>query len=194
MSRNALFRLMPKVAVIALLVLTSSATISMPAMGGLERRIEDASLSTQVKLRLLHDKSMDNTNIDVDVTKGVVYLKGQVNTAAQKSHATALTKEVEGVGGVVNQLAVTNARSRSQDSRLDKVSQNLNDDSIAARIRLRLLNSGLTQGNNIHVNVLNHEAMLTGTVSSESQRAQVTSVTQKTSGVKKVINNMKVSR
>ena len=194
MLRNALVSQMPKMAVVAFLLLISSATVSMPAMAGLERRVEDTSMSTQVKLRLLHDKSMDNTNIDVDVTKGVVYLKGQVNTEAQKTRAVKLAKEVEGVGSVVNQLSVTNARSRSQDSRLDKVSQNMNDNSIAAAIRLRLLHSGLTQGNNIHVNVLNHTAMITGTVSTEAQRAQVTSVTQKTSGVKKVVNNMKVSR
>lgn len=193
MPRHALLNLMPKVAVVALLVMMTSATVSIPAMAGIERRVEDASLSTQVKLRLLHDKTMDNTNIDVDVTKGVVYLKGLVNNPAQKNRATALASEVEGVKSVVNQLSLTKERSRSNDSLLQKGLQNLDDNSVAARVRLRMLNSGLTQGNRINVTVLNQTAKLTGTVSSESQRQQAGMVAQKTSGVTKVINNLKVS-
>lgn len=193
MSRKALLSLLPKVTVVVLLLSIAQVPLTVPAVAGIERRVEDASLSTQVKLRLLHDKTMDNTNIDVDVTKGVVYLKGLVNNTAQKNRASALASEVEGVKSVVNQLSLTKERSRSNDSLVQKGLQNLDDNSVAARVRLRMLNSGLTQGNRINVTVLNQTAKLTGTVSSETQRQQAGTVAQKTSGVNKVINNLKVS-
>ncbi len=68
-------------------------------------------LISQVKARLLQDKSLNAQNIDVQVdAEGVVVLKGLVPTADDKDAAVDLTRDVRGVLQVEDHLAVPPAR------------------------------------------------------------------------------------
>ena len=67
----------------------------------------NAALTTKVKSALATDSGMGTmTSIDVDSDKGVVTLKGKVDSAAAKKKAEEIAKKVEGVKSVKNQLRV----------------------------------------------------------------------------------------
>jgi hyperosmotically inducible periplasmic protein len=69
--------------------------------------VSGATLTTKVKSALAADVGLKTvTGIDVDSDKGVVTLKGKVDTADQKKRAEAVAKKVSGVKSVKNQLTV----------------------------------------------------------------------------------------
>src|SRR5262245_44148204 len=68
--------------------------------------IDDASITTAVKAKLAAEKVSTLTKIDVDTSRGVVTLNGNVDTAAMKTRAGDLARQVNGVRDVVNQLRV----------------------------------------------------------------------------------------
>lgn len=67
----------------------------------------NAALTTKVKSAFAADSGLGTmTSIDVDSDKGVVTLKGKVDSAAAKKKAEEIAKKVEGVKSVKNQLRV----------------------------------------------------------------------------------------
>ena len=67
----------------------------------------NAALTTKVKSALAKDAGTGTmTSIDVDSDKGVVTLKGKVDSADAKKKAEAIAKKVDGVKSVKNQLRV----------------------------------------------------------------------------------------
>ena len=64
-----------------------------------------------VKTKLVRDRMQNLTWVNVDAHNGVVYLTGNVDTAAQKARATELAAETPGVRRVVNDLVVNSAKA-----------------------------------------------------------------------------------
>ncbi|PMP67208.1 MAG: hypothetical protein C0190_03700, partial [Thermodesulfobacterium geofontis] len=60
-------------------------------------QIDDATITTKVKLKLIEDKEIKAFSIDVDTLNGVVTLTGVVETEAQRIKAIELAKSVPGV-------------------------------------------------------------------------------------------------
>jgi BON domain len=67
---------------------------------------ENAVTTGKVKSALIADKAIDASRIDVDTRDGVVTLKGEVATAAQKKRAEAIARKQHGVKQVINNLVV----------------------------------------------------------------------------------------
>jgi osmotically-inducible protein OsmY len=68
--------------------------------------VEDASITTAVKTRLMKDKAARETSIDVDTKAGVVTVAGSVPTEADKLRIGKLVQKTTGVKSVVNNLTV----------------------------------------------------------------------------------------
>jgi osmotically-inducible protein OsmY len=66
----------------------------------------DSSISAAVRSRLSAHSTLRALKIGVDTHDGIVTLKGQVNTLADKSAAQAEARAVSGVKAVNNQLTV----------------------------------------------------------------------------------------
>ena len=74
--------------------------------------MSDAGLTGKVKSALAADVGLKTlTNIDVDSDKGVVTLKGHVDSDDNKRRAEAVAKKVDGVSKVKNQLSVRKPKS-----------------------------------------------------------------------------------
>ena len=97
---------MIKNAIMGLMFLT---LVGCQAMTGqtMGENIDDASLTASVKTSLVGDKAANLTRIEVDTTNGVVSLNGVVDSAQQKSRAEELTRRVNGVKGVKNNLQIS---------------------------------------------------------------------------------------
>ena len=71
-------------------------------------QIDDAGIHTAVKAKLTTDRFSNITNVDINVTNGVVTLAGEVPNAKVKADAEAEARSVKGVRRVVNNLQVSN--------------------------------------------------------------------------------------
>jgi len=68
--------------------------------------IDDASITTQVKAKIFHDKILKGLAISVSTFEGEVTLIGAVKTFSMKQHATRVTGSVAGVRSVKNLLKI----------------------------------------------------------------------------------------
>ncbi|MBI2999450.1 MAG: BON domain-containing protein [Deltaproteobacteria bacterium] len=70
----------------------------------LGRNIDDATLTTWVKSKLVADKATNLTRVQVTTNNGVVHLTGTVESAEWRNRAEQIAQEVDGVKGVVNNI------------------------------------------------------------------------------------------
>jgi hyperosmotically inducible periplasmic protein len=81
-----------------------SASPSIPDAA--QATLSDGGITALVKSKLLGDPDVSGLKIDVDTENGVVTLKGQVRTQAERDEAIRLTREVDGVKSVQDQLTI----------------------------------------------------------------------------------------
>jgi hyperosmotically inducible protein len=70
------------------------------------KAISDGWIKSKIAAQYVTEGSLDNSDIDIDVSKGMVALKGAVRSAAAKDRATAIAKSTEGVKSVKNDLKI----------------------------------------------------------------------------------------
>jgi hyperosmotically inducible periplasmic protein len=70
------------------------------------QNIDDSTLTTSVKTSLAGERLNTLTRVGVETDNGIVYLTGEVETAAEKSRAGTVASQVKGVKQVVNNLQV----------------------------------------------------------------------------------------
>ena len=69
-------------------------------------KIDDASITAQVKMTLLYHRSTSALNTSVTTNKGVVTLGGKASNAAELNLATKLANDVNGVKGIKNRMTI----------------------------------------------------------------------------------------
>lgn len=72
-------------------------------------QLNSAKVASVVKSKLLLDTEVSGTTIDVDVKGGVVTLRGEVDSDAEKDLAGAIAKNTSDVEKVVNKLQIANS-------------------------------------------------------------------------------------
>ena len=105
--------------VLALVSLTTFAFV--PAASAQDRtigqRVDDTALLASVKAKLVADRARNMVNVNVDVKDGVVHLRGDVPTAADKAEAERLAARTQGVKAVVNELTALDTGAASPRTR-----------------------------------------------------------------------------
>jgi osmotically-inducible protein OsmY len=76
-------------------------------------KIDDASITAQVKMSLLSHRSTSALKTKVETTDGVVTLTGIAKNAAEKSLVTKLATDIHGVGSVVNNMTIDTTLSKN---------------------------------------------------------------------------------
>ena len=77
-----------------------------------EEKIDDASITAQVKMALFTHRSTSAVKTGVVTREGVVTLTGGARNAAEKSLVTKLVEDVHGVTGVKNEMTVEEAKTK----------------------------------------------------------------------------------
>jgi hyperosmotically inducible periplasmic protein len=105
--RKELYLMTPMIRVAAALVVFFALT-GCQAMTGRTagRNIDDLTITTSVKARLVADKLSNFTRIDVDTVNAVVSLNGLVESEDEKRRAEDIASLVDGVKQIVNDLQV----------------------------------------------------------------------------------------
>jgi hyperosmotically inducible protein len=76
------------------------------------RQVDDNAIHAAVKAKLTAERFSNLTNVDVNVTNGVVTLAGEVPNAQVKAEAEQEARSVSGVTRVINNLQVKAPPSR----------------------------------------------------------------------------------
>lgn len=68
--------------------------------------VDDATITTSVKAKLVEDKTVDAAAISVETLNGTVQLSGFAKSSAEKEQAEVLARRASGVKDVKNSIVV----------------------------------------------------------------------------------------
>jgi hyperosmotically inducible protein len=123
---------------------------------------------------------VDVRNLQVKVIGGVASVEGQVHALWQKKRAEELVNDVQGIIGVINEIAVVPTES-------------ILDETIAEDIEAALDRSLQVNVDNVTVEVNNGTVTLSGKVASFTAEQSAFEAALNTAGVRAVINNLEVT-
>lgn len=146
--------------------------------------VDDAVLLTSVKTALTRDKTARARDINVEVNRGIVQLNGFVDSADQKSAATAAASRVKGVKEVRNNLVVSTGE-RSAGEVVD-------DALLTGKVKTALIGNRDTKAHQINVTTKQGVVQLSGFVDSAEAKAAATTVAKSVTGVKSVDNQLSI--
>lgn len=90
----------------ALLMLTVTGCAVTRGQETVGAYVDDTAITTAVKARFVENKEVDATAISVETLNGTVMLSGFAKSLNEKTTAENLTRKVEGVKAVKNEIAV----------------------------------------------------------------------------------------
>ena len=143
--------------------------------------IEDAWITTKVKLRFMSDADVPVLDVNVDTRDGAVTLFGTVATEAQKQAATLVTKQVDGVTKVENRLQVVPPSGQEAVA--------VQDADLRQEVEQRLHGRKDLESDNIKVEVENGVIRLSGTVDSQTDRFAALTAARITRGARAVVDD-----
>jgi osmotically-inducible protein OsmY len=85
------------------------AAVEVPATETMGGKIDDASITAEVKSSLLAHRSTSALKTKVETTEGVVTLSGVAKNDAEKSLVTKLATDTDGVSSVINNMTIAPA-------------------------------------------------------------------------------------
>jgi hyperosmotically inducible periplasmic protein len=93
-------------AAVAFVVLTASGCAVTRGQESVGAYVDDAAITTAVKARMIDNKDVDAASIKVETLNGTVMLSGFAKNAMEKTAAENVTRKVEGVKSVKNEITV----------------------------------------------------------------------------------------
>jgi len=148
----------------------------------------DAWFQEKVKATLFFHRSVNAKTTEVDVKDGIVTLRGNAVSLAQKDLTTEYAKDVDGIKEVRNEMVV--ALPLEKETRTTK--EKIDDVSVAALVRMALLLHHSTNALYTTVAVRRGAVTVGGRAGTDAEKALVTRLVKDVNGVKKVKNLMTV--
>lgn len=145
----------------------------------------DAWLITKVKTSLLFHRSVSAIATEVDAKDGIVTLRGDADSQAQRDLTTEYAKDVDGVKEVKNVMVVATPSKQAQTA-----GGKIDDASITGLSKMTLLYHRSTSGLNTSVTTKNGVVTLTGKAKSAAEKDLATKYVNDVNGVKSVKNQM----
>jgi len=147
----------------------------------------DAWLSAKVKTTLLFHQNV-SAMTEVSTKDGIVTLKGDATSQAQKDLTTEYARDVEGVKDVWNDMRVVNTSEKSDRTLGEKI----DDASITAQVKMVLLFHRSTSALNTKVTTKSGVVTLSGEARNAAEKDLVSKLVHDIKGVKTVENEMTV--
>jgi hyperosmotically inducible periplasmic protein len=148
----------------------------------------DTWLYLKVKSALAMHRSLSVFSTKVVMKEGVVTLKGEASSQAQKELATEYAKDVDGIKGVNNEMTV----ATTPEKPVQTIAEMIDDASITAQVRVALLSHRSTSALTTSVSTLAGVVTVGGKAANVAEKDLVTKLVIDINGVVSVVNNMKV--
>lgn len=81
-----------------------TACSSTPTRESTGQYLDDSAITGKVKAAILNEKTLSSAEINVETFKGIVQLSGFVSSTANIERAVTITREVNGVRSVKNDM------------------------------------------------------------------------------------------
>ncbi len=154
-----------------------------------EDKTSDQWIETKVKAALLFHRSVSALDTEVEVKDGVVTLKGEAESLAQKDLTTQYANDVDGVKSVDNQITISSAPKEEEK---ETMTEKVDDASITAQIKTMLFAHRSTSALRTKVETKDGKVTLTGKAKNQAEKDLVTKLVSDMDGVKDVNNEMTV--
>jgi hyperosmotically inducible protein len=178
--------------------LAKETVAGLPGVKSVDNRLEvkgasptpnsDAWLGEKVKATLLFHRNVSAGTTEVDVKDGIVTLRGDAASQAQKELTTEYTKDVEGVKDVNNDMTV----SKTSEMTMARVIGKIDDASITAQIKMTLLFHRSTSALSTKVETNDGVVTMYGKASNAAEKDLVTKLVNDINGVKSINNRMTI--
>ena len=174
---------------VALTLSVLTAGMAFEARAGLRSSVSDVRITARIETLFLLNEELSPLNINTTTNKGVVTLTGSVVDDVQKGLAAELAEGVDGVRSVVNHLVVVDTPPEAPNR---SWRQHVEDRTISASIRSRLLYHKQFKAMKIDVKCRDGNVTLSGVVDSEEHKDRIGRIAEETRGVASVTNNLTV--
>lgn len=148
----------------------------------------DSWVSTKVKTTLLFHRNVSATATDVFVKDGIVSLRGEASSMAQKELTAEYAMDVEGVKEVKNEMTI----AQPTTTPVEPVVVNVDDASITAQVKTALLSHRSTSAIKTKVQTSQGVVTVAGIAKNDAEKSLVTKLASDIFGVVRVINNMTI--
>ena len=148
--------------------------------------VDDTVVTTKVKSALLADPDVKSFDLKVETRKGAVQLSGFVDSQAQIERAATVTRGVEGVSSVENNLGLKAPNAT--------VGSTIDDGIITSKIKSALLADPNVKSFDIAVATSKGEVQLSGFVDNQAQIDEAIAIARKVEGVTNVGNEMSIKK
>lgn len=138
------------------------------------------------------DDNLNPFDMDIEVENKTIWLKGEVDTEAEKRLAGEIAESMNGINEIKNQLVVNNDGTRGTDDLVANTKKATQETARDVSIETRLAFNRHTMGNDVDVTVEGNKATLTGTVETDKAYAVAETIAQDTTGIESVDNQIKV--
>jgi len=177
--------------------LAQETVASLPGVKSVDNRLEikgerpaeksDAWITTKVKTILLFHQNVSGMT-EVNTTDGIVTLKGDAASQAQKDLTTEYAKDIEGVKDVKNEMTISKTSKKAPRTAGDKI----DDASITAQVKMTLLYHRSTSALNTSVTTKRGVVTLSGKAKNAAERDLAAKFAKDVNGVKSVKNQMTI--
>lgn len=181
--------------------LAKETVAGLPGVKSVDNRLEvkgsppaansDAWLSAKVRLTLLLHRNVSGSNTEVDAKDGMVTLRGEAASQAQKELTTEYAKDVEGVKDVKNEMTVRTA-SKTGKKTPQTMGEQIDDASITAQVKMSLLSHRSTSALRTTVTTKRGVVTVGGKARNAAEKDLVAKLVSDIHGVKGVNNRMTI--
>ena len=146
------------------------------------REVTDSWLTLQTKLALLGDERVSSNDVSVKTAKGVITLRGKVDSEAEQQAAGEIARTIEGAREVSNQLTVVPQAERKAVDRQDQ--------QIVKDVKRGIKNDARLKKARIHVRADEGIVTLTGKAPSLETSVRASETARRVPGVRAVRNEL----
>jgi hyperosmotically inducible periplasmic protein len=154
-------------------------------------RVEDLEIKTSILEAFTRSPELGGRPIEIKVENRIVTLSGSVETPAQRNGAEQTARAVNGVAGVTNNLAVTNPQAPSEPPAAAPAETSSD---LAKRVEFELFRTQAFDTTAMSFKADGGAVTLSGNVRSRAEQLLAERIAQGVPGVKKVVNELKISQ
>ena len=150
--------------------------------------LEDATITSKVKMALLIHRSTSTFRTEVITTDGVVVLNGTVQNKSEQDLITKIAEDVHGVKSVQNKMTIAKLDTKPT------MGEKLEDSVITSKVKMVLVLNRSTSASRTTVITTDSVVTVSGIAKNNAEKELVTKVVEDVEGVNKVVNNMTVEQ
>ncbi|MCD1596944.1 BON domain-containing protein [Rheinheimera aquimaris] len=177
------------------LVLGTNPALAIDKMSAKDQSgsVVDARQEAQIWTTYALSPYLRTNDITVTVEDGKVTLKGNVEEDVHKDLAAAIAAGVDGIKDVDNQIKVDADYKKPYDSDTRGYGDMVDDATITAAVKSKLLWSKHTEGMDTKVVTHNGKVTLNGNVATQQAKQQAEKLAKNTDGVRSVDNRLQIN-